>query len=462
MKEKLLNNWVLKICSVLGAILIWLLAVNASDPVTETTVKNVKVKILNEEAVTGSNLAYDIVKGKTVDFILQGPKSEVSKIRSEDCSAVVDFKQLAKDPSLDDTALRNVLISYNTSFSGGVRVSRISTEVMQIRLEEIKSKEFVIMPRYNAGDLQEGYSMDEVLVTPEKVTISGRASLLDNISSAGVELDVEDLTDNAQVEAPIYFYNAGDNRISLEEGDLISISATVAGVSMSVQKIKELTLDYKVSSEPEDGYRCSEIINTPQSLRVKGSQAVLSKLSTITIPPEVLDITGARESKDFEVDITPYLPVGTELVDPSENMVKFHIEIEPVRSRTLQIDADQVRLNGGRLNFRYELISGRILVEVSGLQVDLDQIDTGKLVLTADIGDLEDGVHDVAVSVQLPEGLKLENEPKLKLRVVDPTKPTEPSETETESNSSETPSTAPAASETEPEETSSSVHTNPA
>ena len=74
------------------------------------------MKILNEEAVTGSNLAYDIVKGKTVDFILQGPKSEVSKIRSEDCSAVVDFKQLAKDPSLDDTALRNVLISYNTSF----------------------------------------------------------------------------------------------------------------------------------------------------------------------------------------------------------------------------------------------------------------------------------------------------------------------------------------------------------
>ena len=112
-----------------------------------------------------------------------------------------------------------------------------------------------IRDSYNAGDLQEGYSMDEVLVTPEKVTISGRASLLDNISSAGVELDVEDLTDNAQVEAPIYFYNAGDNRISLEEGDLISISATVAGVSMSVQKIKELTLDYKVSSEPEDVYK---------------------------------------------------------------------------------------------------------------------------------------------------------------------------------------------------------------
>ena len=428
MKEKLLNNWVLKICSVLGAVVIWLLSVNAYNPTTERTISGVKVKILNEDAVTGNGLAYDILNGRTVDFVLTGPRDEVSKISAEDCVATVDFKELAKDPSLDDTALRNVLITYSSSFPGGVKVSRISTEIMQIRLEEIQTKTLEIEARYDENGIQEGYNMDQPVIEPSTVTITGRASILDSIGSAGVELDVSELTDNTELELPINFYNAGGNQISLAEGDLQSISASTAKVSLTVQKVKELVLDYKVLTEPAEGYRCSEVTCEPERIKVKGSQAVLSTLSVITVPSEALDITGARESQDIQIDVTPYLPEGVTLADSSQNMVTFHIEIEPVRTRTLQVPVSQIQLTGMQEQYRYEFLNQRILVTISGLQTDLDEISAEELVLTAEVGGLAPGSHAVSVNVELAQGLSLESVPSAEIQVTDTAAPEETEE----------------------------------
>ena len=52
MKEKIFNNFTLKVLSVLCAIVLWAVIVNIYDPTTGFTISNVTVQLINTESLT--------------------------------------------------------------------------------------------------------------------------------------------------------------------------------------------------------------------------------------------------------------------------------------------------------------------------------------------------------------------------------------------------------------------------
>ena len=52
MKEKIFNNFSLKILSVLCAIVLWAVIVNIYDPTTSVTISNVNVELINAQSLT--------------------------------------------------------------------------------------------------------------------------------------------------------------------------------------------------------------------------------------------------------------------------------------------------------------------------------------------------------------------------------------------------------------------------
>ena len=60
MKERLKSNLGLKLLSVFLAFFLWLLVVNVSNP-QQTASQTVQLDIINEDALTGAGLTYEIV-----------------------------------------------------------------------------------------------------------------------------------------------------------------------------------------------------------------------------------------------------------------------------------------------------------------------------------------------------------------------------------------------------------------
>lgn len=52
MKTKIFNNLLLKILSVIAAILLWLLVINIDDAITSKPFRNVKVNMINTDILT--------------------------------------------------------------------------------------------------------------------------------------------------------------------------------------------------------------------------------------------------------------------------------------------------------------------------------------------------------------------------------------------------------------------------
>ena len=74
MKEKLGNDLILKVFSLVLAILLWLFVINTEDPVITKSFSNIPVDMLNEQVLDELNRTYKITEGSTVSFTVKGEK----------------------------------------------------------------------------------------------------------------------------------------------------------------------------------------------------------------------------------------------------------------------------------------------------------------------------------------------------------------------------------------------------
>ena len=72
MKEKLGNDLILKVFSLVLAILLWLFVINTEDPVITKSFSNIPVDMLNEQVLDELNRTYKITEGSTVSFTDKG------------------------------------------------------------------------------------------------------------------------------------------------------------------------------------------------------------------------------------------------------------------------------------------------------------------------------------------------------------------------------------------------------
>ena len=95
MKEKIFNNFSLKILSVLCAIVLWAVIVNIYDPTTSVTISNVNVELINAQSLTDKDYTYEVVDGSKISVYLSGPKSVITDIKSSDIVATADLSKIS-------------------------------------------------------------------------------------------------------------------------------------------------------------------------------------------------------------------------------------------------------------------------------------------------------------------------------------------------------------------------------
>ena len=91
LKQRLKNNWTLKLASVAIAFLIWLVVGNINDPIIQKVYSNVKVNITNGSYIESRGMTYRLDSNyQTVSVTLRGNSSKVTK-RNDDIVVEADL-----------------------------------------------------------------------------------------------------------------------------------------------------------------------------------------------------------------------------------------------------------------------------------------------------------------------------------------------------------------------------------
>jgi len=190
MIQSLLNNWHLKLLSLLFATVLWLFIVGEQKLERGFSVP-LELKNLPENMMVTSEVPSHI------DVRIIGPRTLLVNQDPDELSIVVDLKGL----KVGVTTFRRLEDRIN--LPGGMRVSRLFPSYIDIKLEEVVERD--LQPKVVfEDDLPLGFEIDRVVLAEETVKVAGARSEVFKLREVRTEpIPLADKFETFTVQAPL-------------------------------------------------------------------------------------------------------------------------------------------------------------------------------------------------------------------------------------------------------------------
>lgn len=412
LKQRLKNNWTLKLASVAIAFLIWLVVGNINDPIIQKVYSNVKVNITNGSYIESRGMTYRLDSNyQTVSVTLRGNSSKVTK-RNDDIVVEADLTQIV---DMDSTPVMvPVTVKCKDISAENITVSPIT---IPIEIEERETKDFMIAVNYGDSVPGAGYEVGKIYANPEKISVSGPESIIDKIDRVVANVSVEGMTVNSSKKANLIIYDKNQEIMSDKEMQYLTFDIGDSKVDVYVElwsTVSGVTFTCDPKGTPANGYAVSKIVTTPSEISLAGTEEALETLkkngNQIEIPSRLVDIGNARETVECKIDLAEILPSGTKTVSNQAESIIVEVGILPLGSKQISLPTQNIQA----LNLTGELqtvfTDTALTVTVRGKEEDLKNVAAASIKASIDCSGLDEGTYNLPVTITLPNNITLLSE----------------------------------------------------
>jgi len=366
------------------AVVVWVLAVNNTDPVEKRSyARAVPIELfgLNPAVVITSEIPEQIT------LTLSAP---VSIWRSE----LTSSNAVRAIADLSGLAAGNHSVPVNLQIDAQpVKVESFSPDVIEIVIEEIYSESFkidLIQPSSPAI----GYEAENPILGKETATINGPASLVDQVVGIQAVLDISQAKEN--IDETLALKAVDENGLPVSG---VSISPEEVNVRMNItQRGGYRTVSVKVVTigQVESGYSLNRISLNPLVITVFSTDNELINDLPGFIETQPLNLSDA--SKDMVVSLPLDLPSGMTVV--GESTIKVSVSIAPIQG---SVTLTNLPVETIGLDQEMSAVLSPDLVDIilSGPQRTLDELIPGNVRIFIDLTDSEEGTYQLEPSVEI-------------------------------------------------------------
>lgn len=410
MKKKLTNNLALKIVSVLVAMIIWLFASNASDPVI-TEDYSVKVNAVNDDYIIKSGKTYRIAdENRSVMVYIKGKTSVVS--RRNDISVEADMTQIVEMNK--NSNLVYVPVQFKPVAGISMKDVQIYPKTIPVYIEEVESKDFVITVN-TTGKPGTGYEIGECTSSLEKVRIQGPKSKIGIIKSVLATVNVTGVSSDTKKTAQITIVDQNGKPFTEDEMEYLNIFEVgperTVDVSVDLWKIvDDVKVKANYSGTPAYGYQVDKVITTPETISVAGSDEALEELAknnnTIEIPASLINVEGTTRDQEANVKLNSLLKEEDGFKVPADltQSVLVKVSILPYGSKEFEVKTSDIEIRGLASDMRLIFNQEALVIRVKATDADLETLKPEEIKASVDLTDKVAGEYTLPVSVVLPDG----------------------------------------------------------
>ncbi len=390
------------VLSIVLAFALWLGVSMTENPVRDHTFTDLSATISLENTAAselGLGIISDVASQK-FSVTVNGPNYIVSSLKAEDfvlSASTVDINA-AGTFTLEITAT-------NTSNKSGYTITSVTPSTIDVTVDFIDSKDFIIVPKLIGVTAAEGLVAEEPIVADAQqstITIKGPRSVIEKIGSVGTLAEVNAVLDSSQTfnsDVVLYdtnnevlyryaadgtVYDAKDNIIT---NSYLTLSFTNVKVTQPISKKKIVNCKVIFENMPA-GMTEKDIKYTisQDKISVIGAPEIIDKLDTIELPPiNFRDISSANGT--FE--ITPTLPEGVKLAESKEPLT---VTVDVSDFAEVTLDIKDIRCTGTDLKTKTDR---SIRMKICGPKDVIASIDVSKLYVTVDLTDKAAGDYTV-------------------------------------------------------------------
>lgn len=300
---KLGKKWQLKLICLLLAIILWFVIINEQNPVSEGSYTvPVSVENLDSQYIT-TNVP------KTVYVRLSGPRNTIINVGPSDIKAYIDLSN-AQEGETD--------VPIHVELPAGTELKKQNVTSAHIIVDVYAVKEFALTPHLT-GKLNNGVSISNIKLVPEKIVASGARRLINKVDKAMINIPVTNRDDNFSIMAPVYLVGTDGNRI--DGLDMMPLQSNVS-VTISQNAVsKVVPVNVTTYGHVASGMTLKSVTVSPDTVMIQGDANVVNGLSRIDLMPISLD--GLDKDKALKV----FIPSVTgAVIEPDVVDVKIAVD----------------------------------------------------------------------------------------------------------------------------------------
>ncbi len=339
MKKRMLNNWILKLLSVVCAMALWIVVYNSEDPVEFERFYNIPVTFEHTEVLEKEGKVYEVLNNTDIisSISVQAKRSVMKELSKDDIFVVADFNNMKMDGTIE-------LEIYSERYASDEVVFKASSEELTLLIEP-KTEKSIYLSVETVGKPADGYVIYNTSTTQNRINVSGAKSIVDRIYRVVAMVDVTGATGDISTSVALSLYDKEGNEISK---DALTMSAESMATTINIYPTKTVPVRYEITGEPADGFvTTGEVTYTVTEQLLMGRSAYLAGITEIVVKGDAVSIEGATETVLLKVDLDNYLPSGIYRADRASNDGSATVEVVlvPIVEQEFTLEAKQVTLN---------------------------------------------------------------------------------------------------------------------
>lgn len=382
---KPLNNWQLKLISLLSAVILWFFVVGIGNTMFVFP-ENIDIKLtnINKNISLASTLPSVRVYVKTDQEIFKN-------LTKNDFEVYLDLKDLSAGDHLVP-----VLVSTKNN---QVTILKVDPKEVNIKLAPIAQKEVPVITSIS-GMPKTGYNIKDVKTDLKKVTISGAQNILDQIGNVKAEL-VLDGTQIADISQDVTLKLPDISTVSPDSVTINPDQITFTGTIVQEVKQKTVPVELQLSDVVNKEIFLKNVTLSPSEIIIHGNEDLLKQINSIkTKPIDPRSAINSLSPLPLELD----LPAG--ITVDLNTKVTMSLKFSSDQEKTVQALIVFTKQNK---NFQVKTSQSAILVTVLGDKNVIKTLKDNDITLNINLENVS-GPGPILIdskNIILPDGLEL-------------------------------------------------------
>ena len=400
--EWFFRNLVWKLVSLIFAFILWFVCLNVNNPV-DSKIFTLNLQLENQDLISNDFVLMnkDELENKSISVRVRtnnNTLTELSRQVNRNFRAYVDLEPVNLYQSIGEVQSVKVEIEIplaDTEYD----ITYQSLSKVDVVIDQYMSQEFNVEVN-RLGEPTEGYIVGKTELDPATVEIYGAKTILDQIESVYVQVDLSSAVDNVSIESavPIVYDKSGKDITSL-----VKLSTNSVFINVPVSQYSKINIDTpRITGNVADGYLVTNVSKSIDFVEIVGTREEIAKITSITLP--AINVSNATENKVEVFDVRNYLgDANVEIRNQTPYEVTITVEIQKVEIREIQIPVERLQIIGMSSNFT--LPPADIPLTIRGTEAAVSEAEEKGLYGTLDLAGLSPGTHEVVVQFSLPDNV---------------------------------------------------------
>lgn len=369
------------------ALSIWLYVVTVVSPNSDKHYENIPVVTQSEVLLHERGLMITEKDVSEVTLHLEGSRIDLNKLNSSNINVTVDVSKIY-EPGIHN-------LTYSVSYPGDVAQNAINVRsktpgTVTVKVEERINKKIPVDVQY-VGSVAQNFMADKEnkQLDVEAVTITGPKSVVDQITVAQIQLDLEGLSESISEQ---FTYTLCNSKGEPVDAALVITDVAKINLTLRIMRVKEIELRVNVIDGGGITAQSGVVAVNPKTIWVSGSDTLLEKLEYL----EIGTVNVAEIEEDTSLTFPIKLPDGiTDETGVTEATVD--VQLPELATKTLTItDIEAINVPE---NVSISLLTKALEIKIRGPESKIDSIEASAFTATVDFTGTELGTVKVRAQI---------------------------------------------------------------